>query len=79
MKLTVFRTEGKGWGVKAAEKIKKSTYVTDYVGEIITNEQAEERGKVYGKQDIAELEDLKHDILGATELIFALFHNCCTS
>ena len=31
------------------ENIKKGTFVVEYVGEIITSEEAEERGKKYGK------------------------------
>ena len=32
------------------ENIKKGTFVVEYVGEIITSEEAEERGKKYGKR-----------------------------
>ena len=50
MKLCIYRTSnGCGWGVKALENIKKGSFVVDYVGEVITNEEAEERGKKYGK------------------------------
>jgi len=34
--------------VKAMEKIKKGSFVVEYVGEVITSEEAEKRGKVYG-------------------------------
>jgi SET domain-containing protein len=30
------------------ENIKKGSFVVEYVGEVITNEEAEERGKKYG-------------------------------
>jgi len=34
--------------VKALEVIKKGSFVTEYVGEVITSEEAEQRGKKYG-------------------------------
>ena len=48
--LCIFRTaNGRGWGVKSMENIKKDSLVTEYVGEVITSEEAENRGKGYGK------------------------------
>ena len=50
VKLCIYRTDnGCGWGVKALENIKKGSFVVEYVGEVITSEEAEERGKKYGK------------------------------
>ena len=50
VKLCIYRTSnGCGWGVKALERIKKGSFVVEYVGEVITSEEAEERGKTYGK------------------------------
>ena len=50
MKLCIYRTEnGCGWGVKTLENIKKGTFVVEYVGEVISNEEAEERGRKYGE------------------------------
>ena len=47
-RVCIFRTEnGRGWGLKAREFIKKGRFVVEYVGEIITNDEAEERGKMY--------------------------------
>ena len=56
--LCIFRTRGKGWGVKTIEPIKPNTFVTEYVGEVITNEEAEKRGKLYDAQGITYLFDL---------------------
>jgi len=36
---------GKGWGVRTLAVIPKFTYVFEYVGEVITDEQAEIRGR----------------------------------
>jgi len=45
IELCIFRTEdSRGWGVKAVTKIKKNTFVTEYVGEIIRKDAADQRG-----------------------------------
>ena len=50
VKLAIFRTSnGCGWGVKALEPIKRGSFVAEYVGEVITNEEAERRGEKYGQ------------------------------
>lgn len=47
-RVCIFRTDnGRGWGLKAREFIKKGRFVVEYVGEIITNDEAEERGMKY--------------------------------
>ena len=49
-KLCIFKTSnGCGWGVKTLADIKKGSFAVEYVGEVITNDEAEERGKKYGK------------------------------
>jgi len=59
VKLCIYRTEnGCGWGVKTMENIKKGTFVVEYVGEIITSEEAEERGKKYDAEGRTYLFDL---------------------
>ncbi|XP_059091186.1 histone-lysine N-methyltransferase SUV39H1-A-like [Tigriopus californicus] len=58
-KLCIFRTSnGCGWGVKTLEPIKRGTFVADYVGEVITSEEAEERGKKYDAEGRTYLFDL---------------------
>lgn len=56
--LCIFRTEGRGWGVRTIEPIKPNTFVTEYVGEVITNEEAERRGKKCDAEGITYLFDL---------------------
>jgi histone-lysine N-methyltransferase SUV39H len=56
--LCIFRTRGRGWGVKTTEPIKPNTFVTEYVGEVITNEEAEKRGKKCDARGITYLFDL---------------------
>ncbi|KAJ2722161.1 hypothetical protein GGI07_003497 [Coemansia sp. Benny D115] len=48
VQLEVFRTAFKGWGVRARQLIQKGTFVAEYVGEIISFEEAERRG--YGDE-----------------------------
>merc|ERR1711962_1875855 len=58
-KLGIYRTEnGCGWGVKALEKIKQGSFVVQYVGEVITSEEAERRGEGYDAQGLTYLFDL---------------------
>lgn len=62
MKLCVFRTNnGRGWGVKTLRLIKKGTFVIQYVGEVITNEEAEKRGKEYDAAGRTYLFDLDYN------------------
>eukprot|EP00063_Salmo_salar_P017089 XP_013991924.1 PREDICTED: histone-lysine N-methyltransferase SUV39H1-like [Salmo salar] len=46
--LCIFKTDNVwGWGVRTSEHIKMHSFVMEYVGEIITTEEAERRGQVY--------------------------------
>ncbi|KYO19270.1 histone-lysine N-methyltransferase SUV39H1 isoform X2 [Alligator mississippiensis] len=59
--LCIFRTDnGRGWGVRTLEKIRKNTFVMEYVGEIITSEEAERRGQIYDRQGATYLFDLDY-------------------
>lgn len=39
----LFRTDGKGWGLRTLRFIAKGSYVCEYVGEIITDSEADQR------------------------------------
>ncbi|KAF5399150.1 Histone-lysine N-methyltransferase SUV39H2 [Paragonimus heterotremus] len=56
--LCVFRTRDRGWGVKTKTSIGKGTFVAEYLGEILTFEEAEKRGLIYDKQTMTYLFDL---------------------
>ncbi|XP_028849970.1 histone-lysine N-methyltransferase SUV39H1b isoform X2 [Denticeps clupeoides] len=59
--LGIFRTDdGRGWGVRTMERIRKNTFVMEYVGEIITTEEAERRGHIYDKEGATYLFDLDY-------------------
>ncbi|XP_051157868.1 histone-lysine N-methyltransferase SUV39H2-like isoform X1 [Leptopilina boulardi] len=62
VKICVFRTSNdRGWGVKTLRKIKRGQFVTQYVGEVITNEEAEKRGKEYDAAGRTYLFDLDYN------------------
>ena len=57
--MSIFRTSnGRGWGVKTMEPIKPNTFVTEYVGEVVTTEEAERRGELYDQEGRTYLFDL---------------------
>lgn len=63
VKLAIYRTEnGCGWGVKTLEKIKAGSFVVQYVGEVITSEEAEIRGKKYDAEGRTYLFDLDFNL-----------------
>jgi histone-lysine N-methyltransferase EZH2 len=47
-----------GWGLFAHQSIKPRDFVTEYVGEIISHEEAERRGRIYDARACSYLFDL---------------------
>jgi len=79
-KLQIFRTDnGCGWGVKSLENIKAGSFVVEYVGEVISNEEAERRGKKYDAEGRTYLFDLDFN-LGDENLytVDAAFYGNCS-
>lgn len=61
-KLSIFRTaNGRGWGVKTLQNIKAGSFVVEYVGEVITDVEAEKRGKYYDAVGRTYLFDLDYN------------------
>lgn len=59
IKLSIFRTSnGCGWGVKTEQPIKQGQFLCQYVGEVITFEEAEKRGREYDANGLTYLFDL---------------------
>ena len=54
----VFKTKNKGWGLRTLEPIPKGSFVGEYLGEIISAEEAERRGQIYDAQKQSYLFDL---------------------
>uniref|UniRef100_A0A2P2KG46 Histone-lysine N-methyltransferase SUVR5-like isoform X2 n=1 Tax=Rhizophora mucronata TaxID=61149 RepID=A0A2P2KG46_RHIMU len=49
VKLEVFKTENKGWAVRAGELILRGTFICEYIGEVLDEEEAKKRRNRYGK------------------------------
>lgn len=61
--LTIFRTtNGRGWGVRTEQRISKGTFVMEYLGQVITDEEAERRGRWYDEQGTTYLFDLDYHL-----------------
>lgn len=59
VRLAIYRTNnGCGWGVKAKQCIKTGTFICQYVGEVISSEEAEIRGQKYDADGRTYLFDL---------------------
>lgn len=54
--LQLFKTVGRGWGVRTLHDLPLGTFVSVYSGEIFTSEQADERGKLIGDEYQADLD-----------------------
>uniref|UniRef100_A0A7C9CQX8 [Histone H3]-lysine(4) N-trimethyltransferase n=1 Tax=Opuntia streptacantha TaxID=393608 RepID=A0A7C9CQX8_OPUST len=73
VKLEVFKTEKKGWGVRACESILRGTFVCEFVGEVIDIQEANRRHKRYGKAgcyyfyDVGTHMRLMNDLMGSQE------------
>ncbi|XP_067648563.1 histone-lysine N-methyltransferase Su(var)3-9 isoform X1 [Eurosta solidaginis] len=63
--LCIFRTSnGCGWGVRTEKVLRKGEYVCEYVGEIITSEEANDRGQTYDAIGRTYLFDLDYNTSG---------------
>lgn len=47
--VSVFRTEKKGFGIRANDDIPQETFIIEYVGEVLNNKQFDKRAKKYSK------------------------------
>ncbi|KAK5114886.1 hypothetical protein LTR62_002045 [Meristemomyces frigidus] len=69
--LTIFKTANRGWGVKCDEDLIKGEFIDTYIGEVITNHEAERRETTGGKDKasylysldkfVDDVADLTHD------------------
>ena len=51
----------KGWGVRSPDFIPKGSFVCEYIGEYISDDEAESRGIQYDKQKMSRLMDVVGD------------------
>ncbi|XP_046383307.1 histone-lysine N-methyltransferase eggless isoform X2 [Ischnura elegans] len=55
-RLQVFRTRNRGWGVQCLSDIPQGAFICVYVGQLLTEAGANEDGKAYGDEYLAELD-----------------------
>ncbi|KAM8705804.1 hypothetical protein ACLKA7_010149 [Drosophila subpalustris] len=66
--LELFKTSnGSGWGVRTPHMLRKGEFVCEYVGEIITSDEANERGKAYDDKGRTYLFDLDYNTTAESE------------
>ncbi|KPU75545.1 uncharacterized protein Dana_GF11769, isoform D [Drosophila ananassae] len=66
--LVLFKTSnGSGWGVKTPQALRKGEFVCEYIGEIITSDEANERGKAYDDRGRTYLFDLDYNTAQESE------------
>ncbi|RPA97494.1 SET domain-containing protein [Choiromyces venosus 120613-1] len=58
VKLQIFMTTNRGWGLCTLEPIQKGTYIDSYLGLVITREEAERRGTHFEQSGLSYLFDL---------------------
>ncbi|KAJ4715021.1 histone-lysine N-methyltransferase SUVR5-like [Melia azedarach] len=50
VKLEVFMTESKGWAVRTGQAILRGTFVCEYIGEVLDDQEANKRRSRYGRE-----------------------------
>ncbi|KAJ2005741.1 hypothetical protein H4R26_001784 [Coemansia thaxteri] len=58
------RFVGKGWGVVTKQKLKRGTFVAEYVGEVISNDEGNQRGHKDMAQGMSYMFDLDSEFTG---------------
>ncbi|EDW81469.2 uncharacterized protein Dwil_GK12089, isoform B [Drosophila willistoni] len=66
--LVLFKTSnGSGWGVRTPHALRKGEFICEYIGEIITSDEANERGKIYDDRGRTYLFDLDYNVAQESE------------
>nr|CAG4717342.1 unnamed protein product [Naegleria fowleri] len=60
VKVTIFKTNRTGWGLRAAQKLHRGQFVEIYAGELISDEVGEMRGRYYDRKGLSYLFDVSH-------------------
>ncbi|KAL8476034.1 hypothetical protein ACS0TY_028630 [Phlomoides rotata] len=69
VKMEIFKTERKGWAVRAREAILRGTFVCEYIGEIIDENEADERRTRYDAEGCRYLYEVDANINDMSRLI----------
>ncbi|XP_017849259.1 histone-lysine N-methyltransferase Su(var)3-9 isoform X1 [Drosophila busckii] len=66
--LELFKTSnGRGWGVRSAHSLRRGEFICEYVGELITSDEANVRGKAYDDKGRTYLFDLDYNTAAESE------------
>ncbi|XP_044261529.1 histone-lysine N-methyltransferase eggless-like [Tribolium madens] len=60
IKLQVFRTHNRGWGIRCVNDVPQGTFICIYAGTIHTEQMANEDGVTYGDEYFAELDYIEN-------------------
>jgi hypothetical protein len=60
-KLYIGRSQIHGWGAYAGEDIERNDFISEYTGEVISQEEADRRGNVYDKLNMSYLFTINDD------------------
>lgn len=52
----LFKTRNKGWGLRTLDDIPVGAFICLYAGEVLTNDGADETGRQFGDEYLAELD-----------------------
>ncbi|XP_039311408.1 histone-lysine N-methyltransferase EHMT1 isoform X2 [Solenopsis invicta] len=72
----LFRTKGKGWGLRTLRLIPKGTYVCEYVGEIISDSEADHREDDSYLFDLDNRFRLRREILDNKVQVLHMYLRC---
>jgi histone-lysine N-methyltransferase SETDB1 len=59
IRLQVFKTQQKGWGVRCIDDVPKGSFICCYAGQLLTEEDANKEGHRRGDEYIAELDHIE--------------------
>eukprot|EP01018_Ginkgo_biloba_P028126 Gb_09467 [translate_table: standard] len=68
VKLEVYKTKHKGWAVRAAQAIPRGTFICEYIGEVLNDQEANKRGERYDNEGCSYLYDIDAHI-NTTDLV----------
>ncbi|KAM6564508.1 hypothetical protein CsatB_024506 [Cannabis sativa] len=69
VKLEVYKTEKKGWAVRAGEAILRGTFICEYIGEVLDEHEANMRRKRYGKEGCSYIYEIDSHVNDMSRLI----------
>lgn len=67
--LEVFKTKDRGWGVRTMEQICRGKFVVEYIGEVLTHDEAHERGIEYDLSNFSCLFSADHPDVPVEDLL----------